>query len=132
LLAAPALCFSFTHSVAHRSRLRHRCRINWRFLSAQADSSKTRVNIVDTNRVDLREHLIDLTKQPVITKDTVSVQCDAMVFFKVVDPRNAVYRVKNLPDSIEFLCQSTLRDIIARMTLDDTFSSREIINAELL
>jgi len=80
----------------------------------------------------MREHVIDLAEQPVITKDTVSVSCDAMVYFKVVDPRNAVYRVQTLPDAVEMLCQSTLRDIIARMTLDDTFSSRELINAELL
>lgn len=80
----------------------------------------------------MREHLIDFGKQPVITKDTVQINIDALVYFRIVDPRNAVYRVQNLPDAVEFLTQSTLRDIIARMTLDDTFSSREVINADLL
>jgi regulator of protease activity HflC (stomatin/prohibitin superfamily) len=101
-------------------------------LYAQADSDHTEVALIETDRVDMREHLIDFGKQPVITKDTVQIDIDALVYFRIVDPRNAVYRVQNLPDAVEFLTQSTLRDIIARMTLDDTFSSREVINADLL
>lgn len=59
------------------------------------------------------------------------VKIDALVYFRISDPRVAVYQVQNLPDAIEVLTQSTLRDIIARMSLDDTFSSRETINDAL-
>ena len=76
--------------------------------------------------------VIDFGRQQVITKDTVQVAIDALVFFRVTDPRVAVYKVFNLPDAVEFLTQATLRNIIAQMTLDDTFSSREQINTELL
>jgi regulator of protease activity HflC (stomatin/prohibitin superfamily) len=106
--------------------------INWRYLEAQGGTDHSEVTLIETDRIDMREHLIDFGRQPVITKDTVQVDIDALVYFRIVDPRNAVYRVQNLPDAIEFLTQSTLRDIIARMTLDDTFSSREAINADLL
>lgn len=67
-----------------------------------------------------------------ITKDTVSIQLDALVFFRIEDPLRAVFSVQNLPDAVELLTQSTLRNIIAGLTLDDTFSSREVINSELL
>lgn len=96
------------------------------------NASVTQVAITTRDRVDLREHVIDLGKQPVITKDTVQIVIDALVYFRIVDPRNAVYRVQNLPDAIEFLTQSTLRNIMAHTTLDETFSSRETINQELL
>jgi regulator of protease activity HflC (stomatin/prohibitin superfamily) len=87
---------------------------------------------VTTDRVDLREHVLDLQKQPVITKDTVTLEIDALVYFRIIDPINAVYRVVNLPDAIEFLVQSSLRNILAHTTLDETFASREVINNELL
>jgi len=57
---------------------------------------------------------------------------DALVYFRITDPRLAVLEVANLPDAIELLTQATLRNIIASMTLDDTFSSREKLNQELL
>jgi len=76
--------------------------------------------------------VIDFGKQSVITKDTVQIDIDALVYFRITDARAAVYRVQNLPDAVEFLTQATLRDIVAQMTLDDTFSSREQINAILL
>lgn len=69
--------------------------------------------------------------QHVITKDTVQLEIDALVYYSITDPRLAVYSVVNLPDAIELLTQSTLRNIIAHMSLDETFSSRESISAEL-
>ena len=87
---------------------------------------------VHTNHVDMREHLIDFGKQHVITHDTVEMYIDALVYFRITDPRLAVLEVANLPDAIELLTQATLRNIIASMTLDDTFSSREKLNQELL
>lgn len=80
----------------------------------------------------LRAAVIDFGRQHVITQDTVQIDIDALVYFRVTDPRVAVFQIQNLPDAIELLTQATLRNIIALMTLDDTFSSREAINAELL
>lgn len=96
------------------------------------NSSKAKVVSTVTDRIDMREHVIDFGKQNVITKDTVQIKIDALLYFRISDPRLAVFKINNLPDAIELLTQSTLRNIIAYMTLDDTFSSREKINAELL
>ncbi len=60
------------------------------------------------------------------------MQVDALVFFRVTDPRIAVFKIQNVPDSLELLTQATLRNTIAKMSLDDTFSSREEIDHELL
>lgn len=106
--------------------------VNWRYLDASYDSSSARVVSIVSDRVDMREHLIDLGNQTVITRDTVQLELDALVYLRITDPQRAVYQVQNLPDSIELLTQSTLRNIIAGLTLDDTFSSREEINSELL
>ena len=57
---------------------------------------------------------------------------DALVYFRITDPRLAVFQIQNVPDAIEFVTQATLRNIIAGMSLDDTFSSRDDINAQLL
>mmetsp|Transcript_158744 Transcript_158744/g.385588 ORF Transcript_158744/g.385588 Transcript_158744/m.385588 type:complete len:338 (+) Transcript_158744:235-1248(+) len=106
--------------------------INWRYLDARNNSSEAKVVSTVTDRVDMREHVIDFGRQPVITKDTVQVQIDALVYFRITDPRVAVFHVQNLPDAVELLTQATLRNIVAQMTLDDTFSSREVINGQLL
>jgi len=84
-----------------------------------------------TSRIDMREHVIDFGRQHVITKDTVQIGVDALVYYQITDPELAVFKIQNLPDAIELLTQTTLRNIIAHMTLDDTFSSRELINAQL-
>ena len=68
----------------------------------------------------------------VITKDTVQIVIDALVYFRVSDPRLGVFNIQNLPDSVELLTQATLRNIVAKMTLDETFSSRDKINSDLL
>jgi regulator of protease activity HflC (stomatin/prohibitin superfamily) len=96
------------------------------------NSSSAQIVSIHTNHVDMREHLIDFGKQHVITHDTVEMDIDALVYFRITDPRLAVLEVANLPDAIELLTQATLRNIIASMTLDDTFSSREKLNSELL
>jgi len=106
--------------------------INWRYLDAANNSSSTRVVSTTSDRVDMREHVIDFGRQHAITKDTVQIMLDALVYFRVTDPRVAVFQIQNLPDAVELLTQATLRNIVAQMTLDDTFSSREAINAQLL
>jgi len=79
----------------------------------------------------MRESVIDFGRQHVITKDTVLIDIDALVYYQITDPELAVFKVQNLPDAVELLTQTTLRNIIAHMTLDDTFSSRDQINAKL-
>jgi regulator of protease activity HflC (stomatin/prohibitin superfamily) len=85
----------------------------------------------ETDRIDLREHCIDLGKQHVITKDTVQINVDAVLYYQIADPVLAVYSIANLPDALTLLTQTTLRNIIAQITLDETFSSRDLINQRL-
>jgi regulator of protease activity HflC (stomatin/prohibitin superfamily) len=106
--------------------------VNWRYLEVKSNNSSAQVVLIKTDRIDMREHVIDFGKQSVITKDTVTMDIDALVYFRITDPRIAVFKIENLPDAIELLTQATLRNIIANMTLDDTFSSRDHINASLL
>lgn len=107
-------------------------KINWRYLDAANNSSVANVVVTSTDRIDMREHVIDFGRQHVITKDTVQILIDALVYFRITDPRVAVFHIQNLPDAVELLTQATLRNIVAQMTLDDTFSSREAINTQLL
>jgi len=106
-------------------------KIHWRYLDVNYGSGSLSVVNMVTSRIDMREHVIDFGRQHVITKDTVQIEIDALVYYQITDPELAVFKIQNLPDAIELLTQTTLRNIIAHMTLDDTFSSREIINAQL-
>ncbi|KAF0695445.1 Aste57867_13733 [Aphanomyces stellatus] len=107
--------------------------IAWRHRSRTiASNGDAPIISATTERVDMREHVIEFSRQHVITKDTVMIDIDALVYFRIVDPRIAVYKAQNIPDSVELVTQATLRNIIASMTLDDTFSSRDEINSELL
>jgi len=106
-------------------------KIHWRYVEKIPLSDQTRVVTVYTDRIQLREHVIDFGRQHVITKDTVQIHIDALVYYQIKDPELAVFAVENLPDAIELLTQTTLRNVIAQMTLDDTFSSRELINSML-
>jgi len=106
-------------------------KIHWRYLDVLPGTQIAKVVNEQTARIDMREHVIDFGRQHVITKDTVSIDIDALVFYQITDPELAVFKIQNLPDAIELLTQTTLRNIIAQMTLDDTFSSRELINSQL-
>ena len=106
--------------------------INWRYMDVTNNNSSAIIRSFKTSRVCMREHCLDFGLQHVITQDTVEMHIDALVYFRITDPRLAVFAVDNLPDAIELLVQATLRNIVASMTLDDTFSSREVINAKLL
>jgi len=107
-------------------------RIDWRYIEMGWGDKYPKVKHIVTEYIDLREHVLDFPRRDVITKDTVQISIDALVYFRITDPRAAVYRVQNLPDAIEMLTQSTLRNIIAGLTLDETFSSREYVNDKLL
>lgn len=84
-----------------------------------------------TSRIDLRETVLDIPKQNVITKDNVSTEISALIYIQITDPKRAVYEIANLPDAIEKLTQTTLRNIIGEMDLDETLNSRDTINTKL-
>ena len=84
-----------------------------------------------TDSIDLREQVYDFDKQNVITKDNVQTQINALLYFQIVDPFKAVYEINNLPNAIEKLTQTTLRNIIGELELDQTLTSRDTINTKL-
>lgn len=81
--------------------------------------------------IDMRETVYDFPRQNVITKDNVGIEINALLYFQITDPIKAAYKVESLPTAIEKLTQTTLRNIIGEMDLDQTLTSREIINTKL-
>lgn len=84
-----------------------------------------------TSRIDMREQVYDFDKQSVITKDNVMTEINALLYFQIVDPVKAVYEIQNLPVAIEKLTQTTLRNVVGEMELDETLTSRDTINSKL-
>ena len=84
-----------------------------------------------SNSIDLREQVYDFDKQNVITKDNIQMQINALLYFQIVDPFKAVYEISNLPNAIEKLTQTTLRNIIGEMELDQTLTSRDTVNTKM-
>jgi regulator of protease activity HflC (stomatin/prohibitin superfamily) len=84
-----------------------------------------------TERIDLRETVYVFPSQNVITKDNVVVEIDALIYSQITDAVRASYEIANLPDAIEKLTQTTLRNVIGEMELDHVLSSRDTINAKL-
>ena len=82
-------------------------------------------------RVNLQEQVVDFPPQPVITKDNVTMQIDTVVFFQITDPKLYAYGVENPIMAIENLSATTLRNIIGDMELDETLTSREVINTKM-
>ena len=82
-------------------------------------------------RVNLKEQVVDFPPQPVITKDNVTMRIDTVVFFQITDPKLFSYGVENPIMAIENLTATTLRNIIGDMELDETLTSREIINTKM-
>ena len=82
-------------------------------------------------RVILKEQVVDFAPQPVITKDNVTMRIDTVVFFQITDPKLYAYGVENPIMAIENLTATTLRNIIGEMELDQTLTSREIINTKM-
>ena len=82
-------------------------------------------------RVILKEQVVDFAPQPVITKDNVTMQIDTVVFFQITDPKLFAYGVENPIMAIENLSATTLRNIIGDMELDETLTSREVINTKM-
>jgi len=82
-------------------------------------------------KVDMREQVVDVPPQEVITKDNTVVVVDCVIFYEVVDPFNAVYNVVDFYQAITKLAQTNLRNIIGDLELDQTLTSREMINTQL-
>ncbi len=89
------------------------------------------VRMSETAKIDLREQVYDFPKQNVITKDNVTTEINALLYFQIVDPVKSVYEIDNLPNAIEKLTQTTLRNVIGELELDETLTSRDTINAKL-
>ncbi len=89
------------------------------------------VYIYESSKIDLREQVYDFPEQNVITKDNVTTRINALLYFQIIDPVKAVYEINNLPNAIEKLTQTTLRNIIGDMELDETLTSRDTINSKL-
>jgi regulator of protease activity HflC (stomatin/prohibitin superfamily) len=83
------------------------------------------------SRIDLREAVYDFPRQNVISKDNVTMEINALLYYQITDPIAAVYEVNNLPQAIEKLTQTTLRNIIGSMDLDEILVSRDQINEHL-
>ena len=83
-------------------------------------------------RVSMRETVVDIPKQSVITRDNAAVAADGVLFYQVLDPVKAIYEVQDLGDAIETLCMTTLRNVMGSMELDELLSQRDQINAKLL
>ena len=81
--------------------------------------------------VSLKQQTMDIPPQGVITKDNVTITIDTVVFYKITDPAKAVYEIQSLKKGIEYLAITTIRDIVGKLDLDATFSSRDVINDQL-
>lgn len=104
--------------------------IEWRYVES-ASNGKTMIIRKRVGRIDLRETVYDFPKQNVITKDNVVIEINAILYLQIVDPIKVVYEIANLPDAIEKLTQTTLRNIIGEMDLDETLASRDTVNSKL-
>lgn len=81
--------------------------------------------------VSLKQQTMDVTPQSVITKDNVTITIDTVVFYQIMDPVKAVYEIESLQKGIAYIAITTIRDIVGKMDLDATFSSRDAINNQL-
>jgi regulator of protease activity HflC (stomatin/prohibitin superfamily) len=104
--------------------------IEWRYVQNDLNG-KIIVRRELRQRIDLRETVYDFPKQNVITRDNVVIEINAMLYFQVTNPVSAVYEIANLPDAIEKLAQTTLRNVIGELDLDHTLASRDTINSKL-
>lgn len=89
------------------------------------------VRITSSTAIDLREQVYDFPSQQVITKDNVTTEINALLYFQIVDAKKAVYEIDNLPNALEKLTQTSLRNVIGELELDQTLTSRDTITSRL-
>jgi regulator of protease activity HflC (stomatin/prohibitin superfamily) len=104
--------------------------INVRYAEADVGGIK-RIAARTTTRIDLREQVLNFPSQPVITKDNVTIDIDAVLYYRIAEPQKATYAVQNLPYALETLTRTTLRNIVGEMELDQTLASRDQINKRM-
>ncbi len=104
--------------------------IDWKITQKGFDGSTYSI-IQKRTKIDLREAVYDFPRQNVITKDNVSISINALLYFQIIDPKSAVYEIQNLPDAIEKLTQTNLRNLVGQLDLDESLVSRDKINHEL-
>lgn len=105
-------------------------KITWRYVREDFEGRKI-VTFKTKDRIDLRETVYDFPRQNVITRDNVGTEINALLYFQIMDPIKAVYEIENLPNAIEKLTQTTLRNVIGELDLDETLTSRDTINSKL-
>ena len=98
---------------------------------AETVGGRSYVRTGATNVIDLREQVYDFPSQQVITRDNVTTEINALLYFQITDPKKAVYEIDNLPNAIEKLTQTSLRNVIGELELDETLTSRDTINTKL-
>src|SRR5918911_5275289 len=81
--------------------------------------------------LDMREQVVSFPPQPVITSDNVTINVTAVLYYQILDPKNATYQVANLLAAMEQLTQTTLRNVMGGLTLDTSLTSRDMVNAQL-
>jgi regulator of protease activity HflC (stomatin/prohibitin superfamily) len=94
-------------------------------------SGMKKITAGTTSRIDLREQVLNFPSQPVITKDNVTIDIDAVLYYRISDPQKATYAIQNLPYALETLTKTTLRNIVGDIELDQTLASRDMINAKM-
>ena len=104
--------------------------IDWKVVQKDF-SGVTYSTIQKKTKIDLRETVYDFPRQNVITKDNVTISINALLYFQIVDPKSAVYEIQNLPEAIEKLTQTNLRNLVGQLDLDESLVSRDKINHEL-
>ena len=104
--------------------------IDWKVTQRGFDGTTYAV-IQKKTRIDLREAVYDFPRQNVITTDNASISINALLYFQIVDPKSAVYEIQNLPEAIEKLTQTNLRNLVGQLDLDESLVSRDKINQEL-
>jgi len=102
----------------------------WRVTQKGIDGA-TYTYIKERTKIDMREAVYDFPRQNVITKDNVSISINAIIYFQIIDPKSATYEIQNLSDAIEKLTQTTLRNLVGQLDLQETLVSRDKINQEL-
>jgi len=104
--------------------------IDWKFVIYEPDGTMIyKHDRID--RIDLREQVYDFPRQKVITKDNVVLEINGVLFYQIIDTKRVVYEVRNLPDAVEKIVQTSLRNLVGSMSLDETLASRDKVNQEL-
>jgi len=104
--------------------------INWRHIKTDFKGGNY-ISEKTEHRIDLREAVYDFPRQNVITSDNVTININALLYFQITDPYKATYEIRNLPQAIEKLTQTTLRNVIGELDLDKTLTSRDTVNTKL-